>query len=89
MYQTRENPPSMPNYSNGKIYQIVFGDQPERCIESTVQPLKDRLSGHRTNPKGFVRRLMEEVDDRVSRTVHEIFIDEGKSGWEERETGKH
>jgi hypothetical protein len=33
--------------------------------------------------------LVEEVDDRVSKTVHEIFIDEGKSGWEERETGRH
>jgi hypothetical protein len=33
--------------------------------------------------------LAEEVDERVSKTVQEIFIDEGKSGWEERETGKH
>lgn len=33
--------------------------------------------------------LVEEVDDRVSKTVHELFIDKGKSGWEERETGKH
>lgn len=33
--------------------------------------------------------LVEEVDERVSRTVHELFIDEGKSGWEERETGRH
>jgi len=34
-------------------------------------------------------QVVEEVDERVSRTVHEIFIDEGKSGWENRETGKH
>ncbi len=34
-------------------------------------------------------KLVEEVDERVSRTVHEVFIDEGKSGWEGRETGKH
>jgi hypothetical protein len=33
--------------------------------------------------------LVEEVDDRVSKTVQELFIDNGKSGWEERETGKH
>jgi len=33
--------------------------------------------------------LAEEVDARVSKTVQELFIDEGKSGWEERETGKH
>ncbi len=40
-----------------------------------------------TNPLRV--RLAEEVDERVSRTVHEIFMDEGKSGWEERETGRH
>ena len=34
-------------------------------------------------------RLVEEVDERVSRTVNEIFIDDGKSGWENRKTGKH
>jgi len=34
-------------------------------------------------------RLEEEVDERVSRSLIEIFIDEGKSGWEERETGNH
>lgn len=34
-------------------------------------------------------RLVEEVDERVSRTLHEVFIDEGKSGWEGRETGRH
>ncbi len=39
-----------------------------------------------TNPLKV--RLVEEVDERVSRTVHEIFIDEGKSGWEGRDTGK-
>ncbi len=40
-----------------------------------------------TNPLRV--RLYEEVDDRVSHTVHEVFIDNGKSGWETRETGKH
>jgi len=34
-------------------------------------------------------QLVEEVDDRVSKTVTELFIDEGKSGWEDRETGRH
>jgi hypothetical protein len=34
-------------------------------------------------------QLVEEVDDRVSRTVKEIYIDKGKSGWEGRETGRH
>lgn len=34
-------------------------------------------------------RLVEEVDQRVSKTVNEIFIDEGKSGWENRESSNH
>lgn len=34
-------------------------------------------------------RLEEEVDDRVSKTLIEVYMDEGKSGWEERETGNH
>ena len=40
-----------------------------------------------TNPLRI--QLVEEVDDRVSKTVTELFIDKGKSGWEERETGKN
>ncbi len=40
-----------------------------------------------TNPLRV--QLVEEVDDRVSKTVTELFIDKGKSGWEERETGKN
>lgn len=34
-------------------------------------------------------KLVEEVDSRVSKTLQEVFMDEGKSGWEERATGKH
>jgi hypothetical protein len=40
-----------------------------------------------TNPLRI--KLEEEVDDRVSRSLVEIYMDEGKSGWEERETAKH
>jgi hypothetical protein len=40
-----------------------------------------------TNPLRI--QLVEEVDPRVSRTLIEVYMDEGKSGWEERETGKH
>jgi hypothetical protein len=40
-----------------------------------------------TNPLRV--RLEEEVDDRVSKTLVEVYMDEGKSGWEERETGNH
>ena len=44
---------------------------------------KERL----TNPLRV--QLVEEVDERVSRSLIEIYMDEGKSGWEERDTGKH
>ena len=40
-----------------------------------------------TNPLRV--QLVEEVDKRVSKSLIEIFMDEGKSGWEERDTGKH
>jgi len=33
-------------------------------------------------------QLVEEVDDRVSRTLQEVFMDKGKSGWEGRNTHK-
>ena len=39
-----------------------------------------------TNPLRM--QLVEEVDERVSKTLQEIFMDEGKSGWEGRETHK-
>ncbi len=60
-------------------YEIDEGDKPYAPALKWQKQL--------TNPLRI--RLVEEVDDRVSRTVHEIFIDEGKSGWEGRETGKH
>jgi len=40
-----------------------------------------------TNPLRI--QLVEEVDERVSRSLIEIYMDDGKSGWEERETGNH
>ena len=33
-------------------------------------------------------QLVEEVDERVSKTLQEVFMDKGKSGWEGRETHK-
>jgi len=60
-------------------YEIDKGDQPYKPVLYWEKRLKNPLR----------IRLVEEVDKRVSRTVHEIFIDEGKSGWENRETGKH
>lgn len=34
-------------------------------------------------------QLVEEVDDRVSKSVTELYIEKGKTGWEGRETGRH
>ncbi len=39
-----------------------------------------------TNPLRI--HIVEEVDERVSKSVEEIYIDDGKSGWEDRATGK-
>jgi hypothetical protein len=60
-------------------YETAEGDEPYAPALKWQKQL--------TNPLRV--RLVEEVDERVSRTVHEIFIDEGKSGWEGRETGRH
>ena len=61
------------------VYETEKGAKPY----APVIELQKKL----TNPLRI--QLVEEVDDRVSKTVTEIFIDKGKSGWEGRETGKH
>jgi len=61
------------------VYETAKGEKPY----APVIELQKKL----TNPLRL--QLVEEVDDRVSKTVTEIFIDKGKSGWEGRETGKH
>ena len=55
----------------------------------TSQPFSPVLEWQKklTNPLRI--RLTEEVDDRVSRAVTELFIEKGKTGWEGRETGRH
>jgi len=60
-------------------YEIDKGDQPFNPIFYWEKRLKNPLR----------IRLVEEVDQRVSKTVNEIFIDEGKSGWENRESSNH
>lgn len=61
------------------IYETEKGGKPYQQVLDWQKKL--------TNPLRV--QLVEEVDDRVSKTVTEIFIDKGKSGWEGRETGKH
>ena len=50
------------NYANGKIYELIFGDEPQRYIGSTTQTLVKRLHGHRhkgVNP--LIKRMIEKV----------------------------
>ena len=60
-------------------YDIQEGEKPYAAVLKWQKRL--------TNPLRI--RLVEEVDERVSRSVHEVYMDEGKSGWEDRETSKH
>ncbi|MCK3684070.1 hypothetical protein [Maribellus sp. YY47] len=52
-------------------------------------PYREVLNWQRKLTQPLRVQLVEEVDERVSKSLIEIYIDEGKSGWEERETGKH
>ncbi|VAW23362.1 hypothetical protein MNBD_BACTEROID01-2524 [hydrothermal vent metagenome] len=61
------------------VYKIEDAENPYQPVLEWRKRLISPLRVH----------LEEEVDDRVSKSVQEIFIDEGRSGWEERETGKH
>ncbi|NOY96378.1 MAG: hypothetical protein GXO81_08375 [Chlorobi bacterium] len=61
------------------VYKIEDAENPYQPVLEWRKRLTSPLRVH----------LVEEVDDRVSKSVQEIFIDEGRSGWEERETGKH
>ena len=58
-------------------------------IDDNANPYQPVLDWKRRLLNPLRVYLAEEVDDRVSKTVQELFIDEGKSGWEERETGRH
>ncbi|MFI5124715.1 MAG: hypothetical protein ACHQDF_05270 [Chitinophagales bacterium] len=61
------------------VYETDKGDKPYAPVITWMKRL--------THPLRV--ELSEEVDDRVSRTVTELFIDKGKSGWENRETSNH
>jgi hypothetical protein len=61
------------------VYETAKGNEPFAPILEWQKKLTNPLRVH----------LEEEVDDRVSKTVQEIFVDKGKSGWEERETGRN
>lgn len=61
------------------VYETDKGGKPYAPVISWMKKL--------THPLRV--QLSEEVDDRVSRTVTELFVDKGKSGWENRETSNH
>ena len=44
----------MPNYQNGKIYQIIDNTTGRFYIGSTTQPLYERLRGHKKNFKEYL-----------------------------------
>lgn len=52
-------------------------------------PYKPVLEWNRKLSNPLRVHLIEEVDQRVSKSLVEVYMDDGKSGWEERETGKH
>jgi hypothetical protein len=56
--------------------------------DKTAEPYTPVIEWHKrlTNPLRI--QLVEEVDKRVSKTLQEVFMDEGKSGWEGRDTHK-
>jgi len=58
-------------------------------IEKGAKPFNPVLYWQKRLNNPLRIRLVEEVDERVSKTVHELFIDKGKSGWEHRDTSNH
>jgi hypothetical protein len=61
------------------VYETEKGAQPYAPVLEWKKAL--------TNPLRI--QLVEEVDERVSKTVTELFVEEGRTGWEGRETGRH
>jgi hypothetical protein len=60
------------------VYELDKNDKPFAAILNWQKLL--------THPLKI--QLVEEVDNRVSKTLQEVFMDKGKSGWEGRDTHK-
>ncbi len=71
------------NFFTEKWAYLVFETPPNGKPYTPVLHWQKKL----TSPLRI--QLVEEVDDRVSKTVTELYIEEGKTGWEGRETGRH
>jgi hypothetical protein len=61
------------------MYETAKGQEPWAPVLEHMKAL--------TSPLRI--QLVEEVDDRVSKTVTELYVGEGKTGWEGRDTGRH
>lgn len=57
-------------------------------IDKNSQPFTAILNWQKLLTHPLKIQLVEEVDSRVSKTLQEVFMDKGKSGWEGRETHK-
>jgi hypothetical protein len=57
-------------------------------IDKNSEPFTAILNWQKLLTHPLKIQLVEEVDNRVSKTLQEVFMDKGKSGWEGRETHK-
>jgi hypothetical protein len=57
-------------------------------IDKNSEPFAAILNWQKLLTHPLKIQLVEEVDNRVSKTLQEVFMDKGKSGWEGRETHK-
>jgi hypothetical protein len=57
-------------------------------IDKSSEPFTAIIDWQKRLTQPLRIQLVEEVDDRVSKTLQEVFMDKGKSGWEGRETHK-
>lgn len=56
--------------------------------DKSPTPYASVIEWHKRLTKPLRIQLVEEVDERVSKTLQEVFMDDGKSGWEGRDTHK-
>ena len=57
-------------------------------IDKGISPFPTIIALHKQLTHPLRLQLVEEVDDRVSKSLQEVFMDNGKSGWEGRKTKK-
>jgi hypothetical protein len=57
-------------------------------FDKNTQPYAAAVTWQKRLTHPLKTQLVEEVDDRVSKTLQEVFMDKGKTGWEGRDTHK-